>query len=64
MFDYECPSCGATKDSKVGECCDHCILTLFFEQHAPDLDTMLRNFNSINEWDIHYEQAPNFYKED
>jgi hypothetical protein len=64
MFDYECPSCGANKYSKVGECCDHCIITLFFEQHAPDIDTFLRNFNSIAEWNIHYEQAPDFYKED
>jgi hypothetical protein len=39
-------------------------MTIFMEQHAPDLDTMLRNFNSIDEWNTHYEQAPDFYKEE
>jgi len=63
-FNYTCPSCGADSDSKAVDCCDLCIMTIFMEQHAPDLDTMLRNFNSIDEWNTHYEQAPDFYKEE
>ena len=63
-FFYECPACGANSDSLAVDCCDHCIMTIFMEGHAPDLDTMLRNFNSVTEWTQHYESAPDFYSDD
>lgn len=63
-FFYTCPTCGADSDSKAVDCCDYCILTIFMEQHAPDFDTMLRNFNSVGEWNEAYEQNPDRWKED
>jgi hypothetical protein len=62
-FFYECPACGADSNSKAVDCCDYCIMTIFMEAHAPELDTMLRNFNSITDWTTHHAENPNAYKE-
>ena len=63
-FFYTCPVCGSDSDSKAVDCCDHCIMTIFMEQDAPDFDTMLRNYDSVSDWNEAYEQNPNFWKED
>lgn len=63
-FFYTCPSCGANSDSKAVDCCDYCILTVFMETHAPELDTFVRNWNSVTEFNDFITQNPDHYKED
>lgn len=50
MKNYVCPDCGATELSKVTECCDYCLLTLFSGTHSPELNTAFEKYNSIADW--------------
>ena len=48
--DYQCPACGATRFSKVLDCCDYCLLTLFSGEHSPELNTAFEKYNSVADW--------------
>ena len=47
----QCEDCGATAESPAKDCCDTCIIAFFTEDaNAPDLDTMLRNYESLDHY--------------
>ena len=48
--DWQCPSCNADTNSRVKDCCDYCLLTLFSGIHSPELDTAFSKYNSVSDW--------------